>query len=354
MRILIFSELFYPHGGGAEKATWLYSQLLAKEGFSVTIVTNKFPNELNHEVINDRVEVFRVPMKAMFGTRYCTLVNIGILTSNFVIKLIKRSDVIYIPGGWYSALPIAKYYKKPTVVHLHNYLITCPTSLMYDFVTGNTCPSSLKSFMLHEIIERRRRIDSVVLSLFMNKILGEHYSKLGLFADAIVFVSRAQMNLVLSSSPYIRDKSHLVYNPIPNVPLIKARKIGVGYFGGKSYVKGYYVLTRALKYLKKQKEVIEVYLTKTSSKHRSVALDNYVLLHLLNKLDNTRFLELMKKLTMVVVPSLWPEPLPYSLIESMLYGKLIIASKVGGIPEIIKSANVAVRLIEAGNYEQLA
>ena len=43
--ILFLSELFYPHGGGGELATYLYAKLLAKEDFAVKVVTNRFLEE---------------------------------------------------------------------------------------------------------------------------------------------------------------------------------------------------------------------------------------------------------------------------------------------------------------------
>ena len=38
----------------------------------------------------------------------------------------------------------------------------------------------------------------------------------------------------------------------------------------------------------------------------------------------------------VIVPSLWYENQPYSIIESLTLGKTVMASKIGGIPELIK------------------
>ncbi|MEM3503634.1 MAG: hypothetical protein QW134_05370, partial [Nitrososphaeria archaeon] len=88
MRILVFSELLYPHGGGAELATWLYAKMLAEKGFELSIVTSKFPNELSFETIGKQIKIYRFPIRALFGTRYYTLANIGLLTSNSIIKLI--------------------------------------------------------------------------------------------------------------------------------------------------------------------------------------------------------------------------------------------------------------------------
>jgi glycosyltransferase involved in cell wall biosynthesis len=46
-----------------------------------------------------------------------------------------------------------------------------------------------------------------------------------------------------------------------------------------------------------------------------------------------QIIELYKRATMVVMPSLWPEPFGAVGIEAMSYGKPVIAFAVGGIPE---------------------
>lgn len=353
MRILTFSELLYPHGGGAELATWLYSKLLAEKGFRITIVTKQFPNEPSVELFSDKITIFRLPMKMMRRSRYDALANIGIMATSFVSKLIAKSDIVYIPTNLYCAIPVARFHKKPVIVHIHNYSITCPTSLMYDFDEQCVKASSSKSFILHEIIERRRGGFSVAVSSFMNELIGKHFNHIAMYADALIFVSNAQMNLVVPRIPHIKKKSYVIYNPIPNYPLIRAESKGIGYFGGRSFVKGFPVLMRALKSLKHPSDV-EAYMTMTSEEHKTTKIGNGILVNFLPRLNWASFLDLMKKLSIAVVPSLWPEPLPYTLVESMLYGKLVIASNVGGMPELVGGINSGVRLVKPGDSKEMA
>jgi glycosyltransferase involved in cell wall biosynthesis len=349
MRILVFSELYHPHGGGAELATWLYSKLLANEGFKITVVTTRFPNEPPYELLNCGIEIFRVPMRIMSGTRYYTLANTGILLGSFMNKLIKQSDVIYVPGGWYSVISIAKIHRKPVVVHMHNYSVVCPTSLMYDFTRHEADSSSLRSFIIHEVVEKRRKTASVAASALMNELLGKYYNMLAAFADALIFVSRAQANLVLSKAPRLKEKSYVIYNPIPELPFIKAESKGIGYFGGRSFIKGFHVLMRALKYL--EDDNIATYLAMTSAKPQVVKAKCGIIINFLPKVNPA---DIMKKIAIVTIPSLCPEPSPYILIESILYGKLIVASNVGGIPEIVTGVHHGVRLVKAGDYGEIA
>lgn len=54
-----------------------------------------------------------------------------------------------------------------------------------------------------------------------------------------------------------------------------------------------------------------------------------------------------------VVPSVWQDALPLSVLEPMSLGKPVVATRVGGIPEMVEDG-VTGRLVEPGNEEQLA
>lgn len=348
MKILVFSELLYPHGGGAELATWLYTKMLAEEGFDLSIVTGKFPNEQPFEIMDNRVKVYRFPVRAFFGTRYYTLANIGILMSSLMAKLIKRSDIVYIPGGWYSAIPFAKAHRKPVIVHLHNYSIVCPTSLMYDFAKNRVGSSlSVKSFLLHEIIEKRRATPFAIGSTLLNELFGKHYSKLAMLADALIFVSKSQANLVLSIIPHIKERSYIIYNPIPDLPFVRAERKGIGFFGGRSFAKGFHILIKVLKSLKEND--ITLYTTMTAKSNVSIKLNNIKV----NFLPKVKPIVLMKKISATAFLSICPEPSPYTVIESFLHGKLVIASNIGGVSELTSGFKDGVLLVNPWNYEEV-
>jgi len=352
MKVLVFSEQFYPHGGGAELATWLYCRALVKSGFQVSVVTRQFSNERNAELL-DKIRVYRYPFRFDSGGRYDTLVNGNVIASTFVNKIISESDLVYIPGIWYSAIPVAKAHRKPVVVHVHNYSLACPTSLMYNFAERHVGRSTGKSFMLHEMMQRGRRGASVLVSCFMNQMFGMLPSRLASTADSLVFVSKTQRQLTLSVCPWLERKSHVIYNPIPQCPLVKSESVGIGYLGGKSYIKGFPFLVNAIEQLR-SKSKVRMYLAMVSSKNERHITSNGVEINCFPKLNQLEISDLMKKISVVVVPSLNPEPFPYALVEAMLYGKIVVASKVGGIPEIVDDACSGIGLVNPGCEKELA
>lgn len=53
------------------------------------------------------------------------------------------------------------------------------------------------------------------------------------------------------------------------------------------------------------------------------------------------------------VPSVWPEPLPIAAMEGMMNASVVVASKIGGLPEIITDG-ITGFLVEPGNPQALA
>lgn len=358
MKVIVFSELFYPHGGGAELATWLYAKMLSESGdANLTIVTRQFPGEPQTERINKNLMVYRIPFST-FGGRYDTLANIGRVLSNAIIKRLKESDVVYIPGGWYIVIPLAKAFKKPVVIHLHNYFIACPTSLMYDFASGRVRPSSLKSFIIHEKLEKKRKTSAVITSAFLNEVLGRAYNRLGLLADTFIFVSNRQRELTLQFLPFLKEKSYLIYNPPPEIPLVekKLENPTFMYLGGDSYVKGFHLFLSASQKLLKRGinarflfagRVSIPWLLKRLNKSFLYAFD---LLGYLGR-DVVQFLHSISYASLF--PSIIEEPLPYTVLESTLAGTIPIASKVGGVPEILEGTFAEKMMFEPGDVNGL-
>ena len=60
---------------------------------------------------------------------------------------------------------------------------------------------------------------------------------------------------------------------------------------------------------------------------------------LLGFLGKEEMTEVTRKCKFVVVPSIWYENCPYSVLETLAIGKPIIGSNMGGIPELVENNN---------------
>lgn len=70
-------------------------------------------------------------------------------------------------------------------------------------------------------------------------------------------------------------------------------------------------------------------------------------------LDNSKLFDFYRNSKILVFPSIWYETFGLTIVEAMLQGKPVIASRIGGIPEIVEDG-VTGLLFEPGNAEDFA
>jgi len=353
LRILVFSELWYPEGSGAELASHLYCDLLASQGHEIRVVTysRAVPNQ--SPGVESRIEVIRLAERVHTGSRYDLLLNGGSLLVGSVRAAIEWSDLVYVPGAWYNALLLAKLKRKPTVAHMHNFALVSRESLHYDFVARKPGRSSLKSFMQHERIKRGNSGLSLTADMFMSESVGNAFNNLSTLSDALVFVSDNQFTTVMKEIPRIAGKSFRVYNPIPDWPLVRCERGGIGYLGGPVVVKGSNVILQSAAMLKRDSDVC-LHMTGMEPVPREFRVGNSAIVKYYPRLSRSALASLMKVISVVCVPSLWAEPLPYSVIDAILYGKLVVASRIGGIPEIVEGMERSTALVIPGDVAGLS
>jgi len=110
------------------------------------------------------------------------------------------------------------------------------------------------------------------------------------------------------------------------------------YFGRLSKEKGVLNLINAFSKLKNgilyiagegpEKETIEMFIKENNLQNR---------IKLLGFLDSTEMKEKIRKSKFVVIPSIWYENCPYSVMETLAIGKPVIGADIGGIPELVQN-----------------
>jgi glycosyltransferase involved in cell wall biosynthesis len=63
--------------------------------------------------------------------------------------------------------------------------------------------------------------------------------------------------------------------------------------------------------------------------------------------------KIIEKSKVVVAPSEWYENCPYAIMQSMAKGKIVVASRIGGLPQLIEDDKSGF-LFESGNAKSLA
>jgi glycosyltransferase involved in cell wall biosynthesis len=181
------------------------------------------------------------------------------------------------------------------------------------------------------------------------------------FVDKIICVSNRQYEILTKYVPEIRDKTYVIYNPPPPMPTVNKR-IGeeptLLYSGGGSYIKGFTMLLNAIaKLLKRSKvKIYVIHGDRISPRERSLLekmseRSNKKLIYL-SRIIHKEYLKLHEDAWGLLFPSISEEPLPYAIVESLLTGTIPIASKVGGVMEIVNNTPAEKFLFTPGNLDE--
>ncbi|MEM0010812.1 MAG: glycosyltransferase family 4 protein [Candidatus Bathyarchaeia archaeon] len=347
-RLFVVSEQWWPNGTGGVLASHLIARLLQNAGFRLIIVHGtREPAKLNG---------IRYAYTSLLSMRdkHRLWLNCSILArDHWFRKLVSSSDVVYIPRYCYPLIPVAKRLGRRVVVHLHDYQ---PVS--YNSVVFSEHARSGVNAVSFEVLEH----GSVTRALFagftspMNRLCRVWLRD----ADVIICVSRRQAEIISELAPELTGKLKVIYNPLPNIPLVE-KNLGFPtllYLGGDSYVKGFHLLLRASQRILTKGRKVRFLLAgnfKERSKSMIKALNKGFrgAYRLLGHLQHEGVLKLHSVSHALLFPSICEEPLPYAVMESMLAGTIPIASRVGGVPEIVENTFAEKMLFRPGDAEEL-
>lgn len=234
---------------------------------------------------------------------------------------------------------------KYSIVHVHLFPANLFGSLASLFL-----PKNIKFiFSEHNIYNRRR---SFKIFKILDTFIYSRYYK-------IICVSKQVQVALTEWLPNLKRKSVVISNAVPVTDLTNwppVKKYDVLFVGRLTEAKGVDILLKAIKILKEkyQKEI-----------KAAIVGEGYLeeeVKELVKELgigEEVEFLgirrdieKLMKSTKLFVLPSRW-EGLPLTILEAMSNGAGIIATKVGGIPEVIQNGKEGI-LISPEDSEILA
>jgi glycosyltransferase involved in cell wall biosynthesis len=181
---------------------------------------------------------------------------------------------------------------------------------------------------------------------------------LGRLSDLIIAVSAATQQSIIGKTPSLASKVHVIYNGVDlrriDGRVAKNPRAELGISPGDRVIasvgilhpaKGQGVLLRAAAALKPSFPSLKILLVgapfpETEKNYRRRLEDLTVELGLAGSVILTGFredvLDLMDVADVVVHAAVYPEPFPRSLLEALALRKPVVATRVGGIPEIVE------------------
>lgn len=177
--------------------------------------------------------------------------------------------------------------------------------------------------------------------------------------DKVIAISKATKEFLIEDEKVDPDKIQIIYNGIdvnkfyqPESEILRTDKLLIGSVGRLNKEKGYKHLIRACRFLKKRNW--KIILVGDGPLRKDLEAQT----RFLGVEDNVRFSGMVQdvrsyydEFEVFVLPSV-SEGLSLSILEAALAGKFVIATNVGGIPEIITDQETGL-LFKPKSIEQL-
>ncbi|MFP3190525.1 MAG: glycosyltransferase [Thermoproteota archaeon] len=340
--------------GGAQIATLEFINLLSnKIMFKILTCEEAVAQIVNSLKNNVNVDVYKVPCSVVMGY--------PVMSIEGMKKLIDWADVVWITDIEYSvASRIKRTRKVPVVAHIHSYALICPwwgASYRFSEICLEGC-SVWRLISCKQGINMELRKVSILDGFraraywLMDFVKGpmDYVRWRGLMENAVddidyfIAVSDTTKEIISAHLPKIKDRVEVLYNAIAQRPWRYVSSFPdepgdyVLYASGANPVKGPHILLNALKILLNEGIDMKLYMTGASNSWleglaRRLGVEGWV--KFLGRLPDAEYFSMMAKAKALVLPSIWPEPLPSVAIESISLGVPVVGSNRGGIPEIV-------------------
>lgn len=338
MKILYINSFYDPYiAGGAEITLKNLVEGMKTKNNDVMVIALWEENTIKKDFVNG-IEVIRFPIKNIYlpfkSKQNSIKRNLWHLIETynpFVISHLEsvindfKPDIVSVHNtqGW-SAPVLWKFLREnniPFVQVLHDQYLLCPTNM---YKNGNICQNQCNVCKILRLMYKKNSNYATglvgVSSFILNKLKNYEYFK-EVKTYEVIYNSRNIKNF----------KYDLNYRKEVNEDMV------FGFIGTLAQNKGIELLLEVFKKNKKLNWKLliagngkEEYVSQVQQKYQ----DNSI--KFLGKVHPDEFYPYVD---CVVVPSLWEETLGMTVVESFIYGKPVIGSKIGGIPEMINENN---------------
>ncbi len=357
MKILQINKFYYLRGG-CERYVFELSKILEKNGHRVIPFSmqdsRNWDTEYNKYFI-DKVDLDKFSFKNIikFFYNYEAVIKLE--------ELIKREkpDIAHLHNIAHQLSPaiinVLKKHNIPIAQTLHDYKLICPNYRLYS--KNKVCHKCIGAKYYNCFF--RKCVKNSYLKSFLgmleaylhNNIL-KTYDLIDIFIAPSRFMKDTCVKFGISDKKikvlkhFVDDKYFSVNSETEDYLL---------YFGRIAKEKGIDVLLNSIKIIDKGVK-LKIIGAGPDFKNYKSQIQNLKLsekVELIGPKHGDELINFIKKAKAIIMPSVWPENMPYSLLEAMAIGKTVITSQIGGMTELIKN-NENGFLFKAGDSEELA
>lgn len=340
LKILIVSKFLYARGGAETYAINL-GEMLKMHNHEVRFFSMSYPENINvdeNEYFAKEVSFFQPSLNAKLKA---ALRVFGIGVRQNYEKLLNdfQPDIVHLNNihSYLSPIVAELAHKKGIKViwTVHDYKLICPA---YSCLChGEPCEACIENNKF-SVISRKCMKDSLFASLLAwGEIMYWNKNRLSKWTDAFICPSNFMAQKMIKGG-YPADKLHTIYNfiDIKKAKLIaelsEEEEIAYVYLGRLSEEKGIEELLKVANQLPYTlyiagKGPLKEMLTQKYASDK---------IRFVGHLSDIEIIKLFKRVKFSVIPSIWYENNPLSVIESLCCGTPVLGRNIGGIPELLK------------------
>jgi glycosyltransferase involved in cell wall biosynthesis len=362
MKILQINKFYHAKGrsGGVGRYLFALNELLGKAGHEIQIFAMKDKDNTPSIYSSYFVEEqdFSKPKLSLGSIKNFPKFIYSLEAKRKIEQLVKKEkpDIVHIHNIYHhitpSILSVFKKYKIPVVQTLHDFHLISPN---YNLCFNN---------QVHESCSHGKFWRAIIHKCVKNSRSASFAAATRLYFEKISKIYPKNINYFLAPSKFIKDK--YIDNSFPKDKMIYLKlfididqyspRLSPGnyilFFGRIHPQKGIADLIEAVS------ELPDINLKIVGSGPDQEKLKCLIKekgwsnIEMVGPKYGNDLKEIIGNSAFVVVPSVWHENSPFSVIESFAMGKPVIASNLGGLPELVEDGKTGV-LFKAGDTKDL-
>lgn len=341
MKILLVNKYLYPKGGDAV-STITTGELLRRHGHEVSFWGMTHPNNpdyptspyfvdyIDYNKMNTLKDKIKIAGKLLYSLEARTKVEKLVMAG--------KPDIVHLNNFAHqispSILGVFKKYGIPVVMTMRDYKMVCASySMLFNGMPCEQCKGDKHYWCFIRKCTKKSYSKSLVntVEMYLHHKILHVYDKIDIYISPSAFLMEKTKEMGLRG-----EVTHLLnfVDAGDSQPQYHYEQRRIIYFGRLAEEKGLLTLLEAVKGLDVELEIIGEGPQKSELEDK-VSSEGIKNISFSGHRDRDALYEKIKSSMFIVTPSEWYENNPRTVIEAFAFGKPVIGSRIGGIPEMV-------------------